>query len=103
MLTIRSEEKENFRLVSPMMMAMMSDYAEINEGIRNECALNVAEWPLCLECPAVWRRVVRQTKLQQVGCGGRSRVPLKKNEMNCLLIIISIVLITSLNDRRSDY
>ena len=47
---------------------------------------------------------MRQTKLQQVGCGGSSGVPLKKNEMNFfLIIIISIVLIISLNDRRGDY
>lgn len=32
MLTIRREEKENFRLVSPMMMAVMRDYAEMIEG-----------------------------------------------------------------------
>ena len=50
---MRSEEKENFRLVSPMMMALFSDYAEIIGGIRIECVPNVAEWPLCLECPAV--------------------------------------------------
>ena len=31
MLTMRSEEKENFRLVSPMMMAVIRDYAEMIE------------------------------------------------------------------------
>ena len=51
---MRREEKENFRFVSPMMMiAMMSDYAEIIGGIKNESVPDVAEWPLCLECPAV--------------------------------------------------
>ena len=50
---MRSEEKENFRFVRPMMMALFSDYAEIIGGIRNEWGTDVAEWPLCLECPAV--------------------------------------------------
>ena len=50
---MRREEKENFRLVSPMMMAMNCDYTEIIGGMRNDWASNVAEWPLCLECPAV--------------------------------------------------
>ena len=53
LLTMRREEKENFRFVSPMMMAISKYYAEIIEEIRNECDANVAEWPLCLECPAI--------------------------------------------------
>ena len=43
LLTRRREEKENFRLVSPMMMALMIDYANIDGGIRIECALNVCK------------------------------------------------------------
>ena len=53
MLTMRREEKENFRFVSPMMMAISSYYAEIIGEIQNEGAPNVAKWPLCLECPAI--------------------------------------------------
>lgn len=55
-LTMRSEEKENFRPVSPMMMAVVcDDYAENCRRITNQYCVsesNDVEWPLCLK----WER-----------------------------------------------
>lgn len=53
MLTMRSEGNENFRLVRPMMMAVICEYAENRRRTTNQCAPSVVELPLCLQCLAV--------------------------------------------------
>lgn len=75
---MRSEEKENFRLVSPMMMMMMAVmcaiFAEIIGGScidqsqmlpSGHCASNAQQWEVGETGKAATNRV---------GCGGSSRV-----------------------------
>lgn len=68
---MRREEKENFRLVRPMVTAVMCDGADNFQRITNLCAPNIIiEWPLCLQdevkvqiMPSSWKRT-RWAKLQ---------------------------------------
>lgn len=53
MLTMRSEEKENFRLVSPMMITVICVYGRNYRRITKQSASSIVELPLCLQCLAV--------------------------------------------------
>lgn len=53
MLTMRSEEKENFRLVSPMIMTVMFDYVKSCRRIANQVAPMVRVVLLSCHCASM--------------------------------------------------
>ena len=69
---MRSEEKENFRLVSPITIVVMCDYADFLFLLRERSRIDPLQVRLCGHCAsnAQQLEVEGWAKLQRINCGG---------------------------------